>query len=78
MNNKKLLSPDELKSRVIRFYNRYGKEIEQIKNLLENKLRQTCLAYTIQNNLPQEAIQITARFKTMNSFLKILERNNWP
>lgn len=78
MKGEKLLSQEELKSRIIRFYSRYGKEIEQIKDLLEIKLRQTSLAYTIQNNLPSEAIQIRARVKSLESFLKKLERKNYP
>ena len=78
MKGENLLSHEELKSRIIRFYSRYGKEIEQIKDLLEIKLRQTSLAYTIQNNLPPEAIQIKARVKSLDSFLKKLERKNYP
>lgn len=78
MKGEKLLTKEELKSRIIRFYSRYGREIEQIKDLLEIKLRQTSLAYTIQNNLPPEAIQIKARLKSLESFVKKLERKNWP
>lgn len=72
------LSSDELKERLIRFYSRYGKEVEQIKNLLEIKLKQICLAYTIENNLPPEALIVTARAKTLDSFLKKLERKGYP
>jgi putative GTP pyrophosphokinase len=78
MKGKKIITQDELTSRIIRFYSRYGKEIEQIKDLLEIKLRQISLAYTIQNNLPPEAVQIKARVKSLDSFLRKLERLNWP
>lgn len=62
----------------MRFYSRYGKELEQIKSLLEIKLKQLSLAYTIENRLPAESIQISARVKTMDSFIKKLERKGWP
>jgi putative GTP pyrophosphokinase len=78
MNSNEILTPDELKERLIRFYSRYGKEVEQVKDLLEIKLKQICLAYTIENNLPSEALIVTARTKTLNSFLKKLERKKYP
>jgi putative GTP pyrophosphokinase len=78
MTEGKLLTRDELKERAYRFYARYGKEIEQIKDLLEIKLRQICLAYTIENNLPPEALVVSARTKTIDSFLKKLDRKGWP
>jgi putative GTP pyrophosphokinase len=72
------MTPDQLRGRALRFYARYGREIEQIKNLLEIKLRQLALAYTINNRLPQEAVSVHARIKTIDSFLKKLERDGWP
>jgi putative GTP pyrophosphokinase len=78
MKGQEILTTDELKERLIRFYSRYGKEVEQIKNLLEIKLKQICLAYTIENNLPPEALIVTARAKTLDSFLKKLERKGYP
>jgi putative GTP pyrophosphokinase len=72
------LSPEELRARAIRFYDRYGKDLEQIKNLLEIRLTQLALAYTITNKLPAEAIRVTARVKNLNSFLKKLEKKGWP
>ena len=78
MKGQEMLTKDELKERAIRFYSRYGKEVEQIKDLLEIKLKQICLAYTIQNNLPPEALVVGARCKSLDSFLKKMERKNWP
>ena len=78
MANDKILTNEELKERAIRFYSRYGDEIENIKDLLEIKLKQLALAYTIENKLPSEAITIKARTKTLKSFLKKLERKGWP
>lgn len=78
MEEKKTLTNEELRERAIRFYSRYGRELDQIKDLLEIKLKQICLAYTIQNNLPQEALVVTARAKTLKSFLKKLEKKGYP
>lgn len=78
MKQNKILSQEELKERLIRFYSRYGDEIEQIKNLLGIKLKQICLAYTLQNNLPQEALIVTARKKTLKSLIKKFDDKNWP
>jgi putative GTP pyrophosphokinase len=72
------LTPSELEARAKRFYNRYGEEIEQIAELLEIKLKQLALAYTINNKLPKEAIAISTRVKNEQSFLKKLENKKWP
>ncbi|WP_083893420.1 GTP pyrophosphokinase [Herbaspirillum sp. B65] len=72
------LSPEQLKERVIRFYNRYGKDLEQIKSLLEIRLTQLALAYTIDNKLPPEAVKVSTRVKGINSFMKKLEKKGWP
>lgn len=71
-------TPDELRARAVRFYARYGVELDQIKDLLAIQLRQLALAYTIENRLPREAVLITARVKTLDSFLKKLARERWP
>lgn len=78
MKGEQQLTHDQLRERAFRFFNRYGRELEQIKDLLEIKLKQLCLAYTIQNNLPPEALVVSARAKTLESFLKKLERKGWP
>ena len=78
MKNPKILSPDELTQRAIRFFDRYGKDLEQIKDLLEIRLKQLALAYTINQKLPPEAVTVSTRVKTLRSFLKKLERKGWP
>lgn len=78
MVDQKVLSPEELRERAVRFYNRYGKDLEQIKSLLEIRLTQLALAYTLDNKLPPEAVKVSARVKTLSSFLKKLEKKNWP
>lgn len=70
MKEQKKLAPNELKERAIRFFDRYGKDLEQIRQLLSIRLNQLALAYTIDNNLPPEAIAISTRIKSLKSFLK--------
>lgn len=72
------LTKDQLRERVHRFYDRYGKEIEQIAEMLQIQLKQLALAYTINNKLPAEAVRVSARVKSIESFLKKLENDNWP
>jgi putative GTP pyrophosphokinase len=78
VNNSKVLTPEELTQRAIRFFDRYGKDLEQIKDLLEIRLKQLALAYTINQKLPPEAVTVSTRVKTLRSFLKKLERKGWP
>src|SRR5438105_4482718 len=78
MRTKKRLSPDELKDRTRRFYAKYGAELDQIKELLAIKLRQLALAYTLNNKLPREAVNVTARVKSQESFLQKLAGMGWP
>jgi putative GTP pyrophosphokinase len=72
------LTPQQLRDRVVRFYARYGTELEQIAELLRIQLKQLCLAYTIDHHLPAEAVQVTTRVKKQASFLKKLELDGWP
>jgi putative GTP pyrophosphokinase len=72
------LTPEQLKDRAVRFYARYGDDLNQIKNLLDIHLSQLAYAYTIQQKLPREALTVKARVKTLDSFLKKLERKGWP
>lgn len=78
MESHKQLTQDELKERAIRFFDRYGKDLEQIRQLLSIRLNQLALAHTIANNLPPEAITVSTRVKTLKSFLKKLEKKEWP
>lgn len=78
MSDKKNLTKDELRDRAIRFFSRYEKELEQVAELLEIKLKQLSLAYTINQKLPPESIKITTRVKELDSFLKKLENDGWP
>ena len=72
------LDPNELTQRAIRFYNRYGDEVENLRKLLDVRLNQLALAYTTQNSLPRESIQVLSRVKSLSSFLNKLSKKNWP
>lgn len=72
------MTPEMLVERARKFYLRYGEEVEQIAELLEIKLKQLALAYTISNKLPKKAISISTRVKSEQSFLKKLENKGWP
>lgn len=67
-----------LTNRAIRFFDRYGEELEQIRKLIEIRLNQLALAYTIENKLPRESVIVSTRVKSLKSFLKKLEMHNWP
>lgn len=72
------MTPEQLRDRAHRFYARYGREVEQIAELLQIQLKQLALAYTIDNKLPPEAVRVSTRVKTIGSFLKKLENDGWP
>jgi putative GTP pyrophosphokinase len=78
MNDSATLSPEQLTARATRFYDRYGHDLEQIREILTIRLRQLALAYTIQNKLPPEAILVSSRVKTLTSFVRKLEKKEWP
>jgi len=67
-----------LTQRVIRFLNRYGDELDSVSQLLKIRLDQLALAYTLETNLPREAVEVRARVKSLKSILKKLDDNNWP
>jgi putative GTP pyrophosphokinase len=67
-----------LTQRAIRFFNRYGDELDSIRQLVKIRLDQLALAYTLENDLPREAIEVRSRVKSLASFLNKLEGKNWP
>ncbi|SRR6266568_1948850 len=64
--------------RATRFFDRYGQELESVRQLLHVRLSQLAFAYTTLNNLPKESVFITTRVKSLSSFLKKLEKKGWP
>ena len=69
---------DFLTERATRFFNIYGNELESISQVLQIRLRGLASAYTVENNLPIEAVVVNSRVKSLTSLLKKLEKLNWP
>ena len=78
MEEQKQLTQEQLRERAVQFYVRYKKEMEEVTRLLAICLNQCVLAYTIENKLPKEAVLITTRMKSLDSFLKKLMRRGYP
>ncbi|OEU56591.1 MAG: hypothetical protein BA862_03165 [Desulfobulbaceae bacterium S3730MH12] len=72
------MTPKELSQRVVRFYHRYGEELESIRQLLHIQLDRLALACTLENCLPRKAIKVVSRTKELKNVLLKLEKNGWP
>ncbi len=66
-----------LTEKAIRFFDTHAVEIDSIRQLLDIKLNQIALAYTLKNNIPRESVRVTTRIKSLNSFIKKLEKSEW-
>jgi len=69
---------DFLTKRANKFFNIYSDELESISQVLKIRLGGLASAYTVENNLPREAVVVHARVKSLTSFLKKLEKLDWP
>jgi putative GTP pyrophosphokinase len=69
---------DFLTERAIRFFNIYGAELESISQILKIRLGGLAWAYTTENKLPREAVNVYSRVKSLTSFLRKMEKTNWP
>jgi putative GTP pyrophosphokinase len=69
---------DFLTKRAIRFFDCYGEELESISQVLKIRLDRLAAAYTVENELPREAVGVHSRVKPLTSFLRKLEKTNWP
>ena len=69
---------DFLTERAIRFFDCYGEELESISQLLKIRLDQLASVYTGENNLPRKAVVVISRVKSLASFLRKLEKTDWP
>jgi len=78
MNTKLILSPDELKEKVVEFYSNYNEEIECYKSGTIKHLQRLVSAYSKENNLPEGSVNIFARTKTLKSSLRKLKYKGWP
>ncbi len=72
------MKPEELSQRAVRFYNRYGDELESIRQLLHIQLDQLALAATLESGLPRKAIRVVSRTKELQNFLQKLAQKGWP
>jgi putative GTP pyrophosphokinase len=71
-------TPEELSKRAVRFYRRYGEELESIRQLLHIQLEKLALACTLENRLPRKAIRVVSRTKELKNYLFKLEKKGWP
>ena len=69
---------DFLTERAIRFFDFDGDELESISQVLKIRLSGLALAYTVENKLPRGAVVVRSRVKSLTSFLRKLEKANWP
>jgi len=69
---------DFLTERTLRFFHCYGEELESISQVLKIRLGRLASAYTVENKLPREAVNVDARVKSLTSFLRKLEKTDWP
>lgn len=67
-----------LSQRAVRFYHRYGEELESIRQLLHIQLEKLALACTLENRLPRKAVKVVSRTKELKNFLLKLEKKGWP
>jgi len=72
------MTPEQLSRRAVRFYDRYGEELESIRQLLHIQLDKLALACTLENSLPRKAIRVVSRTKELKNFLLKLEKIGWP
>ena len=78
MEEQKQLTQEQLRERAVQFYAHYKNEMEEVTRLLDIHLNQLALAYTLENKLPKEAVSVTTRMKSLDSFLKKLMRRGYP
>lgn len=69
---------DFLTERAIRFFNIYGDELESISQILKIRLGGLASAYVVENKLPREAVVVHSRVKSLSSFLRKLDKMDWP
>jgi putative GTP pyrophosphokinase len=68
------VSKSKLYEKAIKFFHMREKQLHQIRALLDIRLNQLALAYTTECKLPGESITVKTRVKTIDSFLKKLDK----
>lgn len=69
---------DFLTESAVRFCDFYGDELESISQVLKIRLGGLASAYTVENNLPPKAVTVQSRVKSLTSFLRKMEKLDWP
>jgi putative GTP pyrophosphokinase len=59
---------DFLTERAIRFFDFYGDELESISQVLKIRLSGLASAYTVENKLPREAVDVHSRGQVIDEF----------
>ncbi len=77
MEEQKHPTQAQLLEKAVLFYDHYKNELEEATRQLAINLNQLALAYSTENKLPKEAVSITTRMKTLDSFLKKLMRKGY-
>ena len=67
-----------LTNRAISFFDSYSDELELVSQVLKIRLGGLASAYTVENKLPREAVSVHSRVKSLTSFLRKLEKTDWP
>ena len=69
---------DYLTDRAIRFFDFYGEELESISQVLKIRLGGLASVYAVEHKLPRKAVVVESRVKSLTSFLRKLEKTDWP
>jgi len=69
---------DFLTERAIRFFDCCGDVLESTSQLLKIRLDQLASAYTVEAEIPREAFDVDSRVKSLTSFLRKLNKTDWP
>lgn len=72
--NNVTLHKEHLFEKAINFFHKYETQLHQIRELLDIRLSQLALAYTTENKLPPESLHVKTRVKTLDSFIKKMQK----
>jgi len=78
MQEENEINNEALRNKAIHYFAQNSVALEQIRRLIEIRLKQLALVYTTKNKLPQESVIVTTRVKTLKSILQKLERKEYP
>lgn len=67
-----------LKEKATQYFAKHSVELEQIRELVAIRLNQLARVYTNDHDLPREAVIVSTRVKSLESFFYKLERKKFP